>query len=237
MIKLLQFVKRKPGVGSDDFQQQWRAQQQRFFAETPTARKLVARVELNHRIPEDYIRSRHDSEFDSPDWDGVAAYWFANRGDYDALLELPAFKAFSAAECAQYRAEKTASVLAGDELIIVDKPGGRARAGLKLLCILHRNNALERKHFLKHWREHHGGLFQNVPELNEPVLAYDQNQGLEDGEYDGVTEQWFVSLPEWIESLGVAANHELVEPDVAYMLDPNSIQFILAGRPTVVVEH
>lgn len=236
MIKVLQFVRRKAGASPEDFQNAWRTAQQQFFADNPRMRELVARCELNHRIPEDYVRSRQDGEFESPDWDGVIAYWFANEDDYRAFWQSPAFAEFTARECAQYRAEKTATVVAGDERIVVDRPGGRARAGLKLLCILRRNAALERPLFLRHWREHHGGLFTDVPSLNGPVLAYDQNHGLRDGEYDGVTEQWFVSLPEWIESLGVPENFELVEPDVAYMLDPTSVQFILAGgQPTVVV--
>jgi hypothetical protein len=37
--------------------------------------------------------------------------------------------------------------------------------------------------------------------------------------------------------MNVPATRTLVEPDVAYMLDMRSIQFILAGRPTMVVQH
>jgi hypothetical protein len=238
MIKLLQYVRRKPELTPEQFQQRWRDGQQRFFAAHSDARALVNRAELNHRIPEDYVRSRHDSEFESPEWDGVAVYWFDDETKYRAFRALPAVVDLAAQECADYRMPKTAEVVAGDERVIVDRPGGRARAGLKLMCILHRSEKLkdDRAHFLKHWREHHGGLFQNVPELNDPVLAYDQNHGIADAEYDGVTEQWFESLPAWIESLTVPANFELVEPDVAYFLDPNSIAFILAGgQPTVVV--
>ena len=58
--------------------------------------------------------------------------------------------------------------------MIVDKPGGRERAGLKLVCILRRNKALDLTTFHDHWLRNHGGIFQNVPALNEPLLAYDQ---------------------------------------------------------------
>jgi len=37
--------------------------------------------------------------------------------------------------------------------------------------------------------------------------------------------------------MDVPATRDLIEPDVAYLLDPKSIQFILAGRPTVVVQQ
>jgi len=152
---------------------------------------------------------------------------------------LPAYIQFAKTELAEYRDADSISVLTNEATRIVDKEGGRERAGLKLMCILRRNPALERPKFFQHWREHHGGLFKNVPELYEPLLAYDQNHGLvlEGAEFDGVTEQWFESLPAWVESMDVPATRDLIEPDVAYLLDPKSIQFILAGRPTVVVQQ
>jgi hypothetical protein len=160
------------------------------------------------------------------------------------VRNLPEFIEFSDAEHAHYRAASDVSVLTHPGTVIVDRPGARERAGLKLLCILRRNPALDRATFYPHWRNHHGGLFQNIPELNDPVLGYDQNHGLDPAlttaatlgrSYDGVTEQWFESLPAWIDSLGAPANYTEVAPDVAYMLDQSSIQFILAGKPTVVI--
>lgn len=244
MIKFIEFVGRKPGLSSDDFHAYWSDRHARFFRDTKPVRRLLRRYELNHRLADDYVRTRHETEVSGPEWDGVAVQWFASLDDFLALRQLPEFQAFSDLEHAHYRAASDVSVLAGPENVIVDRPGGRERAGLKLLCILRRNPALDRATFYPHWRQHHGGLFQNVPELNEPVLAYDQNHGLPPEQtaaanvgraYDGVTEQWFESLPAWIDSLSAPANYTMVAPDVAYMLDQGSIQFILAGRPTVVI--
>jgi len=239
MIKLLTFVRRKAGVSPEKFHADWRAENERFFAATPAARQLVARYELNHRLRDDYERARHSAEMPGPEWDGVAVHWFETLENYRALQSLPAYVQFSATELSRYRDAASISVLTNDATKIVDKAGGRERAGLKLMCILRRNKALERPKFFQHWREHHGGLFKNVPELYEPLLAYDQNHGLaiEGAEFDGLTEQWFESLPAWVESIDVPAAHTLIEPDVAYLLDTNSIQFILAGRPTVVVQQ
>jgi hypothetical protein len=242
MIKLFEFVARKPGIESDAFHNYWRTQHAQFFANSAAVRRLVKRYELNIRMPEDYVRSRHATEFSSPDWDGVAVTWFDSLDDFFALQKLPEYIEFCARERELYRANESAQVLTETGTVIVDRPGGRAGAGLKLLCILRRNAALDRATFYPHWRKNHGGLFQDIPELNEPVLAYDQNHGLElaaphyAGErYDGVTEQWFESLPAWIDSLSAPANYDKVAPDVAYMLDANSIQFILAGPPVIVI--
>ena len=104
-----------------------------------------------------------------------------------------------------------------------------------MVCILRRNPALDLTTFHDHWLHHHGGLFQEVDELNEPLLAYEQNHGLDlaDAAYDGVTEQWFTSYDTFLGSLGVEAVEREVNPDVAYMLDPTSIEFVMAGPPTV----
>jgi uncharacterized protein (TIGR02118 family) len=106
-----------------------------------------------------------------------------------------------------------------------------------MLCILRRNPALDLDTFHKHWLSHHGGLFQNVPGLRDPLLGYDQNHGLRDpdAQFDGVTEQWFESLDTFVQSLSDPAVAEQVNPDVAYMLDAASIHFVMTGKPTVLV--
>ena len=107
-----------------------------------------------------------------------------------------------------------------------------------MLCILRRNEALDLDTFHEHWTTNHGGIFQTIPELTDPLLGYEQNHGLRDpnAAFDGVTEQWFESLDTFVESLAAPAHADVVSPDVAYMLDPSSINFIMAGKPTVVIE-
>jgi hypothetical protein len=80
-------------------------------------------------------------------------------------------------------------------------------------------------------------MYQNVPALRKPLLAYDQNHGLDlpGAQFDGLTEQWFETIGDFLGTLEVPEQSELVEPDVAYFLDPAGIQFILSGPPTVVI--
>ncbi len=92
----------------------------------------------------------------------------------------------------------------------------------------------------EHWLPHHGGLFQTIRELTEPLWGYEQNHGLRDPGprlRRGVTEQWFqVMLEAFVDSMAVPAHTEVVgNPDVAYLLDPASIHFVMAGKPTVVL--
>lgn len=237
MIKLLAFLRRLPGMTPDEFHDYWRDEHAPRFAKSAELAPFIRRYELNHRLPEDYARERHPVEMAGPQWDGVAVQWFDSLDAFRAFEAHPARAEISAIDQPRFRAPETAVVLTHDASVIVDKPGGREHAGLKLICILRRHAALELAPFHEHWLRNHGGLFQNIASLNAPLLAYDQNHGLDlpGAEYDGVTEQWFTSMEDWVRSLDAPEHKTVVEPDVAYMLDAASIQFILAGKPTVVI--
>jgi len=238
MIKQMSFVRRKRGVTPEQFHTEWREHHQHFFASAHEARQLLIRSELNHRLRDDYARHRHSAEPSVPEWDGVLVEWFEDLEHLRALYELSTMQWFEDHALARYRTADTASVITHDATTIIDKPGGRERARLKLMCIFRRNSALDLRIFHEHWREVHGGFFKNIPELNEPILAYDQNHGLDlDGaQFDGLTEQWAESLPAWVDSLRVSAVKDVIDPDVAYLLDKKSTQYILAGKATVVVD-
>ena len=234
-VKLFAFSRRRDGMTPEDFHEYWRDVHARHIADEPTLRRHVRRYELNHRLPEDYGRDRYRPETTGAGWDGVAVLWFDSLADFDAMRAEPAY-ATHVDDGKQFREDAQLSVFTRDPDVIVSKPG-RAGAGAKMVCILHRNPTLDLTTFHDHWLHHHGGLFQEIPELNEPLLAYDQNHGLDlpDAAFDGVTEQWFTSFDTFIGSLSVEAVARDVNPDVAYFLDPASIEFVMAGPPTVVI--
>jgi hypothetical protein len=237
MIKLFVFARRLPGTTPEAFHDHWANRHARYLADTPEIRRHVRRYELNHRLAEDYARTRHAHEVDTAAYDGVSVLWFDGVDDYRAFVDEPALRAFSAEDVPRFKEAQGPMVLTHEPDVIVERPGGREAAGLKLVCILRRHPSLDLATYHAHWREHHGGLFRDVAELRDPLYAYDQNHGLDlpDAEYDGVTEQWFGSLAEWVDSLGVAAVPDLVNPDTEYFLDLANIRFILAGPPTVVI--
>jgi hypothetical protein len=234
-IKLFAFGRRREGVTTEEFHRWWEDVHARGLADEPTLWRHVRRYELNHRMAEDYVRDRYRPEGAAEGWDGAAVLWFDSLVDLEALQAEPAYAAHLA-DAAAFRDDAQLVVFTHDPEPIVDKPE-RAGAGAKMVCILHRNPALDLATFHEHWLHHHGGLFQRIPELNEPLLAYDQNHGIDlpDAHYDGVTEQWFTSYGTFIESLGVEAVQTEVNPDVAYFLDESSIEFVMAGPPTVVI--
>ena len=234
-IKVFEFLRRAPGKTREEFHQDWREVHGPMLADDPTLRRHLTRYELNHRLPDDASRERSIEEVRDDGWDGVAVLWLESMEELRALSAEPGMAAIRERAPSLHESERLI-VVTEDPNVIVDT-GRRDEAGAKMLCILHRNAGLDLDTFHKHWLDNHGGLFQNIPGLREPLLGYDQNHGLRDPEaqFDGVTEQWFESLDAFVQSLSVPEVNSKVNPDVAYMLDPASIHFVMTGKPTVLV--
>lgn len=235
-IKLFEFLRRTAGTTREQFHTDWREVHGPLLADDPDLRRHVKRYELNHRLPTDADRERTEVEVKDDDWDGVAVLWLDSMDELRALSAEPGMAAIRERAPKLHQQERLIVITEEPETIIAGDR--RDEAGAKMVCILRRNAALDLDTFHEHWRKHHGGLFQTIPELRDPLLGYDQNHGLRDPEaaFDGVTEQWFDSLGSFIDSLSAPAVNELVNPDVAYMLDAPSIHFVMAGKPTVLIE-
>jgi len=234
-IKLFEFLRRKSGSTPDEFETYWRDVHARKLADDPDLARHVTRYELNVQLAGDADRDRAEGEVENTGWDGVAVLWFDSMDELQALGAEPGAAAIRD-DAPNFRADERLIVITEDPEIIVSTPQ-RDDAEAKMVCILRRNPALDLDTFHEHWKQHHGGLFQDIPELRDPLLGYEQNHGLRnpDAEFDGVTEQWFETLDTFVESLAAPAHTDVVGPDVAYMLDATSINFIMAAKPTVVI--
>jgi hypothetical protein len=235
-IKVFEFLRRNPGTTPEQFEAGWRDVYAPLLTNNPDLRRHVKRYEINHRLVSDSDRPRTDVEVRDDGWDAVAVLWFDSVDEMRALSAEPAMAAVRE-RSPEFHQDERLIVVTEDPEVIVSTPK-RDEAGAKMLCILRRNAALDLETFHHHWLTHHGSLFQDIPELREPLLGYDQNHGLRDPDaaFDGVTEQWFESLGTFVQSLSVPAVTDTVNPDVAYMLDPASIHFVMTAKPTVLVE-
>jgi hypothetical protein len=236
-IKFFGFIKRAPGTTLTHFREYWEQEHAPAFAKLPAVRQNVRRYELYHRLAADEERQRSDVEVADAGFDGVSVQWYDTLADRQAVQADAACRQLSADDGPLYRDDRSASVVTRAPDVIVGPPGGRPDAQMTLICILRHKPGLDLPEFHDHWLHHHGGLFQTIPELHDPLFGYEQNHGLDlpDAPFDGVTQQWFASLPAWGRSLEAPAHKEIVEPDVASFLDPDKIFFVVAGPPTVVI--
>jgi hypothetical protein len=235
-IKVFEFLRRKQGSTAEQFQHDWRGIQGPLLANDPDLRRHVKRYELNHRLAEDSGRERTDVEVQDEGWDGVAVLWLDSVDEMRALSSEPAMAAIRD-RAPEFRADERLIVVTEDPDAIVTT-ARRDEAEAKLICILRRNDALDLDAFHDRWLKEHGGFYQNIPGLRDPLLGYDQNHGLRDpnAAFDGVTEQWFASLDTFVESLKDPAVTSTVNPDIATLLDLTNIHFVMTGRPTVLIE-
>ena len=242
MIKLICFLKRNQALERDEFHRHWRETHGGLFADSQAMKNYIVRYEQNHRLEADYRRDG-DAPWDQQGFDGVTVIWYESLDAFAEMSQDSYYQQYVVPDEQQLlHGAQQHWLIAGRENVIVDKPGARENAGAKLLCLLRRNAALEKDAFHRHWLEHHGGLFQNVENLNKDIMAYDQNHRLEEDyvmgperTWDGVTEQWFESIDRFYQSLHEPEQKTLVEPDVAHMLDPTGTQFIMSALPEVII--
>ena len=145
--------------------------------------------------------------------------------------------AATAGDGRKFRDDAQLVVFTKDPDVIVSKPG-RDDAEAKMFCILRRNAALDLDTFHAHWLQNHGGMFQRIDELNEPLLAYEQNHGLDlPNARLRRRHRAVVRFDRLVRAVArcALAPHRRGNPDVAYLLDPASIHFVMAGPPTVVI--
>ncbi len=248
MIKLICFLKHNKNLSIEQFHSHWSDVHGKLFAESDAMKQYIARYEQNPRLKGDYIRDKDAKDFDQQGHDGVTVIWYHSMQAFQDMVNDPYYiEHIIPDEDYLLDRDSQAWILVGKPNTIVDKPGARdanrpSEAKTKLLCMLRRNAALSREEFHPHWLQHHGGLFQTVENLNKDILAYDQNPRLDldydigpERQYDGCTEQWFESLERFFQSLSEPEQKTMVEPDVAYMLDPAGTHFIMSDLPRVII--
>jgi uncharacterized protein (TIGR02118 family) len=81
VVKLICFLKRKPGMGVEEFHRYWREVHGPLVASTRSGRHVI-RYEQSHRTSADYDR-------DPDGFDGVAEQWFESVDAFRASLAEP----------------------------------------------------------------------------------------------------------------------------------------------------
>jgi uncharacterized protein (TIGR02118 family) len=82
MVKLICFLKRKPGMSAEDFHTYWREQHGPLVASTKSGGHAL-RYEQNHRVRE---------HWDQDGYDGVTEQWFSSTEDFFASLREDDYK-------------------------------------------------------------------------------------------------------------------------------------------------
>lgn len=112
---------------------------------------------------------------------------------------------------------------------------------VKLTCLVRRKPGMTPAEFHTYWRDRHGPLVLHSGH-GRHVLRYEQHHRpleqypeVDDGGYDGVTEQWFASMADYEASLA-EADFATVWEDLARFLDVDRLAFVVTEEPVVLLE-
>lgn len=85
MVKLICFLRRKPGMSPAEFHAYWRDRHAPLVLSTKSG-SHVLRYEQNHRVLADYDRPG------ASDYDGVTEQWFRSLEDFEASVQEPDYQ-------------------------------------------------------------------------------------------------------------------------------------------------
>ena len=244
MIKLVCFLRRRPGMSGADFHRHWLESHGPLIAGTPELARHIVRYEQNHRLDGDQAGPPGDGDFD-----GATVQWLDSMQSFRAFVEEPAYAELVAPDEQRFLDRGNLIVLfTHEEEVIIDGGDACEEAPAKLLCLLRRRAGLAPEAFHEHWRGRHAGLFRDTPELARHITAYHQSHRTERDRlraespaagdrpsWDGLAEQWFESREAFEAMVAEPAYAERVVPDEDAMIDREALRFFLSGPPDVII--
>ena len=112
---------------------------------------------------------------------------------------------------------------------------------VKLTCIVRRRSGMSPEEFHAYWRDVHGPLVASTKSGSHAVRyvqhhrSLDDYSGDDDPGYDGVTEQWFVSMDDYRAHIA-EPDFATVWADIEKFLDKDKLTFVLTEEPVVIVD-
>lgn len=223
MIKVAEVVHRPAGMEVDAFQRYWREQHGPIVARLPGLRRYVQ----SHPMLGGYAKG------DLP-YDGVAELWF---DDKDALAAIDGTAELAAAKADEPNFIDPASLveLVVDEHVIKD--GDPPPNAIKSVILVTFDPAMDPDDARRYWREVHGPLAAEIPQIVRYVQSHVRPGAYRDGRrppWDGMAVTWFASTDD-MRASGRSAQFRAVIDDEANFLNVGAPQPVLLTREHVVL--
>ena len=222
MVKVITFLKRKPGMRAEEFQHHWRERHPAVVTRLPGVRRYVQ----SHTLPSAYGAGE-------PIYDGIAEVWAENTDALRAMTRSPDHAAVEVDE-ARFIDRATMGVVITEDHLVKDGPV--PPDAVKSVAFLNRKPGLSVEEFQHHWREVHGPIAVLLPGLRRYVQSQTRRSAYEGGRnptYDGVVLTWFDST-EAIRRTVATGEYARVLADGTVFLSPGSIRAILTREHVIV---
>jgi uncharacterized protein (TIGR02118 family) len=221
MVKVLTFLKRKPGMAVEEFQQYWLRRHPEVVTRLPGVRRYVQ----SHVVASGYRKGE-------PSWDGIAEVWAEDTDALRAMTRSPAHADVQADE-AKFIDRAVMGVIITEEHVIVDgTPGADAVKGVEFLT---RRPGTSVDDFQQHWRARHAPILATIPGLRRCVLSATRRSAYTAGHapaYDGATLMWFDS-PDALRAAGGSAAYAEAVADRVHFLAPGAPPFIVTREHVI----
>jgi uncharacterized protein (TIGR02118 family) len=221
MVKVLTFIKRKPGMTVEDFQHYLLTRHPSVVTRLPGVRRYVQ----SHTLPSSYRKGE-------PAWDGIAEVWADDTEALRAMTRSPANADVQADE-AQFIDRATMGLIVTEDQVVVE--GGAGLDAVKAIEFLNRPPGTPVDDFQQHWRQRHGAILASVPGLRRCVLSATRRSAYAAGRtpvYDGATLMWFDS-PDSLRAAAASSAYAEAVADRARFLAPGSPPFIMTREHVI----
>jgi uncharacterized protein (TIGR02118 family) len=216
MVKAVFFLKRKPGMGLDEFGSYWRTRHAELVRKLPGLRRYVQ----CHTIRSGYIKGE-------PVYDGVAELWYDDLEAIRRLEGTPEATAAAADGAAFLDTSKGGSILTEER---VKKDGAVNAQMMHLVEFVTRKPGMDVASFSRHWSETHGPLVVKIPQIRRYVQSPTRPGGYADRRqplYDGVAEVWFDSTDAMRESAKTPEYRAVREDEPNFINVSRAVPFII----------
>lgn len=222
MVKAITFIKRKPGMAVEEFQEYWRTRHAEIVADLPGLRGYVQ----SHALLSGYRRGELV-------YDGVAEVWFDDVQAMRDLVGTPAYEAVQADE-AKFIDRATMGMILTDEHVIKDGP--TPNDGVKNVEFVTRRPDLAVEEFQCYWRDVHGPIAARIPMIRRYVQSHTRLGAYKGGRQpkcDGCAITWFDSTDAMRQSARTEA-YALTRADEPNFIPDEEVPLIITKEHVIV---
>ena len=222
MVKVITFLKRKPGMPVEEFQGYWRTRHPEVVTRLPGVRRYVQ----SHALLSTYGTGE-------PVYDGIAEVWADDTAALRAMTQSPAHAGVQADE-ARFIDRASMGVIITEDHVIKDSPV--PPDAIKRVEFLTRKTGLPVEEFQRLWLLVHGPIAAAIPALRRYVQSHTRRSAYEAGRvpaYDGAALSWYDSA-EAFRAAAAGAEYARVAADGPIFLSMNQMRAILTQEHVIV---
>jgi len=223
MVKVITFIKRKPGMSVEEFQGYWRTRHPEVVTRLPGVRRYVQ----SHTLPATYRTS-------NPAYDGIAEVWADDTAALRAMTQSRDHAGVQADEACFIDRASMGVIITEDHVV---KDGSAAPdTAVKSVDFLTRKAGLPVEEFQRHWLLVHAPIAAAIPALRRYVQSHTRRSAYEARRvpaYDGAAITWYDSA-EAFRTAAAGAEYARAAADGPSFLSVERIRSILTREYVIV---